>query len=110
MLLLWISALGVVGLAIVGNQFGAEYGVVYFFTVFPAALFLQAIKDPLKRKKSMSFFTWFIGSLVGYCLSESVHGYMKAASSAIVGIALTIVFHYIYDRFLRGLSKQSENI
>ena len=36
--------------------------------------------------------------------------YTKAASSAIAGTALAVIFHYAYNRLLESLSRQSENI
>jgi hypothetical protein len=109
-LLLWLGSLSVFGLACVGRYFGPEYGALYFFTVFPAVLFIQVIKEERKRYKWMEGFTWMIGSLSGYCLIEILDPRARLALSAGLALVIVLLIHILFGQFLTKVSRQARSI
>ena len=110
LLLLWLAGWGFLGLSVTARQFGPEYGVLYFFTVFPAVLFIDTIKRDHVRRRTMSGFVMSLGLLAGYCVIEQFLDSTRAWIGGVIGLILSLGLHCLFDRLIRGLAKQSEGL
>ena len=108
--MIWLGMWFFLGLSAVGTHFGSEYGVVYFFIVFPAFLFIYTIKETKRRNRVLGFFTLTVGGLVGYSFSSFVIEEYNLTYTTLIGIAVALVLHLIFNHLTKHIDVLTKKI